>query len=145
MEHRRKEPVKKAELEDEANRVTLIVDFCEADVCETVTSKDGISTFVAFKSMSEIETTTFESVLSRIAGTISTGIDETTTVIFKKRLNTGWRKNTFKTEPGLTEGTTAAAEVELAGATREEVATMPVNTALLTRVSGSAKSIEDCK
>jgi hypothetical protein len=97
------------------------------------------------KSMSEIETTTFESVLSRIAGTISTGIDETTTVIFKKRLNTGWRKNTFKTEPGLTEGTTAAAEVELAGATREEVATMPVNTALLTRVSGSAKSIEDCK
>jgi hypothetical protein len=145
MEHRRKEPVKRPESDSEESKVIVIVDFGETDVCETVTFNDGMRALVAFKFILEIETSTNESVFRSIACTSSTGRDNTITETFKLRLNSGWRKMTRKTEPGLTDGTTTDAKVLLCGDTKGDVATTPVNNALLTRVSGSAKSIEDCK
>jgi hypothetical protein len=142
-EHRRKAPVKRLESEFEANKVKVIDNFGDTAVWVTVTFREEVSTFVAFKLILESETRTVESVFNNIVGTRSTGVDKTMTDTFSTRLNAGWRKDTTNREPGWTDGTTTDANVLLCGDAKGEVATIPVNKALLARVSGSAKLVED--
>ena len=82
---------------------------------------------------------------SNMEGTKSTGVAKIITETFKIKLNAGWRKVIISREPGRTDGTTTDAKVTLGGDDMGEVATIPVNIALLTRVSGRAKLEEDIK